>query len=408
MNKISQFPESTKSTNEARLPSDAGLPSKAEAPLPIYLDYAATTPVAPEVLAKMSAFLTKEGAFGNPNSAHIFGKIAKEAVECARGQVASLIQAKPHHIIWTSGATEANNLAIKGVAEFYKRRGQHIVTSQTEHRAVLDTCQALARQGFEITYLRPNKEGRIESDNLQSALREDTILVSLMHINNETGVIQDIASFGKMCRDRGVVFHVDASQSVGKIPIDVNELSVDVMSFSAHKMYGPKGIGALFVNDNPKIRLTAQQHGGGQENGLRSGTLPTHQCVGMGEAFRIAEAELKNELQKITLLRNQFWAGLQDLPGVSINGNLDHALPQILNVCFANQDRDIFIEKCQHLAFSVSSACTGSSLDTSHVLRAMGLKNELAHRSYRFSFGRYTTADEIEMAVQVLREAYLD
>ncbi len=376
-----------------------------ERKLPIYLDFAASTALDERVTAKMIESLDN---FGNSASSHAFGKTASEAILQARNEVASLIKAEPNNIIWTSGATESNNLAIKGIAQFYQSRGKHIITSQTEHRSVLDACLALASLGFEISYLKPNKQGIIEPDLIQSALRPDTILVSLMHANNETGAIQDIEAIGKLLRSHSpnIFFHVDAAQSVGKIAIDLTKLDIDLMSFSAHKVYGPKGVGALFIRI-PKVRLNAQIHGGGQERGIRSGTLPTHQCVGMGEAFRVAREDFEQEQCHQKALRKLFWDGIKELPGVFLNGHPENHLPNIMNVCFSGQDRDIFQEGLKDLAFSGGSACAGTNLDTSHVLRAMGLTNEMAHCSIRFSFGRYTTRAEIEYAIDLIRKRYL-
>lgn len=370
----------------------------------IYLDYASTTPVDESVAEKMAGFLTLEGGkFGNPSSKHSFGKDASQAVEVARGHVADLVQAKPECIIWTSGATESNNLAIKGVAEFYQRKGRHIITAQTEHRSVLDVCTYLMQSGFEVTFLKPNTDGMIEVDALAAAIRNDTILVSLMHVNNETGNIQDIASMAKLTRERGILFHVDAVQSTGKLPIDLNNTPVDLMSFSAHKLYGPKGIGALYVSDDPKARLVPLLHGSGQERNLRSGTLATHQIVGMGEAYRIAKEE-GYDLTRYKHLETLFWNGIKSYPGVHLNGHQSRRLPSIVNVCFEQLEQEVLIAELASLAFSSSSACTAGTLETSHVLRAMGLHNEWAHRSLRFSFGRYTTEDEIQHAVELISQ----
>lgn len=375
---------------------------------PLYLDYAATTPVDARVVTKMVDYLSYEGTFANPASLHVSGQAALAAVEAARAQVASLINAEPERLIWTSGATEANNLALKGAALFLKRAGKHIVTCQTEHRAVLDTCQALTQEGFEITYLKPNQDGLIDLQTLQSSLRPDTLMVSIMHVNNETGVIQNIAAMGQILRSKGILFHVDGAQSLGKIPIDVKQLCVDLMSFSAHKIYGPKGIGALYITDFPKVRLAPQLHGGGQERGLRSGTLPTHQCVGMGQACLIAQETLLTDMNRMTELHNVFWQGLKDLPNVFLNGHATQRIAHIINIRFEGMDRDQLLSKLETLAISSSSACTGTNLDSSHVLRSMGLRNELAHRSLRFSFGRYTTLSDIEYAIQLIRRVYLE
>lgn len=372
----------------------------------IYLDYASTTPVDPRVVQKMSDFLTKQGHFGNPSSQHFFGKAPSAAVAEAREQVANLVGAKPECILWTSGATESNNLAIKGVAEFYQRRGRHIITSQTEHRSVLDVCTYLMQRGFEVTFLKPNIDGIIEPDAVAAAFRDDTILVSLMHVNNEVGTIQDIEKIAKLTRDKGILFHVDAVQSTAKLPINLENCPVDLMSFSAHKLYGPKGIGALYVCDNPKARLIPLLHGSGQENNLRSGTLPTHQIVGMGEAYRIACEEMPAELARIQGLQSQFWAGLKNLPGVYLNGHPTKRVPTVINLRFENKEKEALMAGLETLAFSTSSSCTAGRLETSHVLRAMGLHNELAHRSLRFSFGRDTTEQEIQKAIKLILEAY--
>jgi len=373
----------------------------------IYLDYASTAPIDARVAAKMFHFLTKAGAFGNPSSQHGFGKPARLAVEAARREVASLFNAKPECLIWTSGATESNNLAIKGVAEFYQRRGRHIITSQTEHRSVLDVCTYLMQRGFEVTFLKPTGEGIIEPEMVQNAFRDDTILVSLMHVNNEIGVIQDIQKIAQLTRERGILFHVDAVQSTGKLHIDLTKWPIDLMSFSAHKLYGPKGIGALYVCDNPKARLSPLFHGSGQEQNLRSGTLPTHQIVGMGEAYRIAKEEMPLELTRLQSLQNLFWEQLRDLPGVYLNGHPTQRVPTVLNLRFENIEKEHLMQDLESLAFSTSAACTaGNHLETSHVLRAMGLHNELAYRSYRFSFGRDTTEAEINQAVLLIQQSH--
>lgn len=375
----------------------------------IYFDYASTTPIDARVAAKMANFLTKEGVFGNPASKHAFGKPASIAVEEAREQVASLVNAKPECLIWTSGATESNNLAIKGVAEFSQRRGRHIITSQTEHRSVLDVCTYLMQRGFEVTFLKPNPHGIIEPEMVLNALKSDTILVSLMHVNNEIGVIQDIQTIANITRERGILFHVDAVQSTGKLPINLNECPIDLMSFSAHKLYGPKGIGALYVCDNPKARLVPLLHGSGQEQNLRSGTLPTHQIVGMGEAYRIAKTEMPQELPRLKALQTKFWEGLKTLPGVYLNGHPTERVPTVINIRFQNMEKEDLMRGLETLAFSTSSSCTASNhLETSHVLRAMGLHNELAHRSLRFSFGRDTTEEEIKQAVLLIQRHYGD
>ena len=372
--------------------------------LPIYLDYSATTPVDPRVAAKMMNCLTTEGVFGNPASrSHKFGWQAEEAVDIARNQIADLIHADPREIVFTSGATESNNLAIKGAAHFYQKNGKHLITCKTEHKAVLDTFRQLEREGFEVTYLDPERNGLIDLAKLESAFREDTILVSIMHVNNEIGVIQDITAMGEMCRDRNILFHVDAAQSAGKVAIDLTQQKIDLMSFSAHKCYGPKGIGALFVRRKPRIRLEAQMHGGGHERGMRSGTLPTHQIVGMGEAFHIAQREMAAENQRLLQLRDRLLNGIKDMEEVYINGDLEQRVPGNLNVSFAFVEGESLIMALKDLAVSSGSACTSASLEPSYVLRALGLNDELAHSSIRFSIGRFTTEEEIDYTVQLLR-----
>ncbi len=371
--------------------------------LPIYLDYSATTPVDPRVAEAMMKCLTFDGTFGNPASrSHRFGWQAEEIVDVARNQIAELINADPREVVFTSGATESDNLAIKGAAHAYRDKGNHIITSQTEHKAVLDTCLQLEKEGFDVTYLAPNAQGVITPAAIESVLREDTILVSIMHVNNEIGVIQDIAAIGELCRSRDIIFHVDATQSVGKLPVDLNELAVDLMSFSAHKIYGPKGIGGLYVRRKPKVRIEAQIHGGGHERGMRSGTLPVHQIVGMGEAFRIAKEELADEAQRLHALRDRLWQGIQQLEGVQINGSPEHAAPNILNVSFSGVEGESLIMALKDLAVSSGSACTSASLEPSYVLRALGLGEDLAHSSLRFSLGRYTTAEEIDYASNLI------
>ncbi|MBU9812474.1 IscS subfamily cysteine desulfurase [Rahnella perminowiae] len=371
--------------------------------LPIYLDYSATTPVDPRVAQKMMQCLTLDGTFGNPASrSHRFGWQAEEAVDVARNQIAELINADPREIVFTSGATESDNLAIKGAAHAQRAKGHHIITSQTEHKAVLDTCAQLETEGFEVTYLTPQADGVIPSAAIEAALRPDTILVSIMQVNNETGVIQDIATIGELCRSRGILFHVDATQSVGKIAIDLSELQVDLMSFSAHKIYGPKGIGALYVSRKPKVRIDAQIHGGGHERGMRSGTLPVHQIVGMGEAYRIAKEEMTAEVARLSALRDRLWKGIQQLDRVFLNGAPEHAAPNILNVSFADVEGESLIMALKDLAVSSGSACTSASLEPSYVLRALGLSEELAHGSIRFSLGRWTTEEEIDYAIALV------
>jgi cysteine desulfurase len=374
--------------------------------LPIYLDYAATTPVDPRVAKLMSHYLCNDGIFGNPASrSHIFGWKAEEAVETARQQVADLLGADPREIVWTSGATEADNLAIKGAAHFYQKKGKHIITSKIEHKAVLDTCRQLERAGFEVTYLDPQPNGITTPESVAAAIREDTILVSIMHANNEIGVINDIAAIGELCRERGIIFHVDAAQSAGKIPIDVATLKVDLLALSAHKMYGPKGIGALYVRRKPRVRLEAQTHGGGHERGMRSGTLPTHQIVGLGEAARIAKEEMARDAAHTLALRDRFLKGIEGIEQTYINGDLTQRLPNNLNVSFAYVEGESLIMALKDLAVSSGSACTSASLEPSYVLRALGLNDELAHSSLRFSFGRFTTVEEVDYAVQQVRDA---
>ncbi|ATD27979.1 IscS subfamily cysteine desulfurase [Vibrio cholerae] len=374
--------------------------------LPIYLDYSATCPVDPRVAEKMVQYMTMDGTFGNPASrSHRYGWQAEEAVDTAREQIAALLNADPREIVFTSGATESDNLAIKGVAHFYNKQGKHIITSKTEHKAVLDTMRQLEREGFEVTYLDPESNGLIDLAKLEAAMRDDTILVSIMHVNNEIGVVQDIAAIGELCRSRKVVFHVDAAQSAGKVAMDVQEMKVDLISLSAHKAYGPKGIGALYVRRKPRIRLEAQMHGGGHERGFRSGTLPTHQIVGMGEAFRIAKEELQQDYDHALKLRNRLLDGIKDMEAVTINGDLDQRVPHNLNVSFAFVEGESLLMALKDLAVSSGSACTSASLEPSYVLRALGLNDELAHSSIRFSFGRFTTEAEIDYAIELIRVA---
>jgi len=374
--------------------------------LPIYLDYAATTPVDPRVAEKMMGHLTQDGVFGNPASrSHAFGWRAEEAVEEARRQVADLIHCDPKEIVWTSWATESDNLAIKGVAHFHHKKGRHIITCKTEHKAVLDTCRHLEGSGYEVTYLDPEPNGLIDLNKLEAALRKDTILVSIMHVNNEIGVIQDIEAIGEMTRNRSILFHVDAAQSPGKVPIDLGRMKVDLMSLSAHKTYGPKGIGALYVRRKPRVRIEGQMHGGGHERGMRSGTLPTHQIVGMGEAYRIAADEMVAESERIRWLRDRLLSGLQDLEEVHINGDLKQRVPHNLNVSFAFVEGESLMMSLKELAVSSGSACTSASLEPSYVLRALGRSDELAHSSLRISIGRFTTTEEIDYTVRKLREA---
>jgi cysteine desulfurase len=373
---------------------------------PIYLDYLSTTPVDPRVVAAMTACMSTEGVYGNAASrSHVFGWKAEEAVENARSQVAELINADPREIVWTSGATESDNLAIKGVAHFYHKKGKHIVTSKIEHKAVLDTCRQLEREGYEVTYLDPDAQGLTTPEMVQAALREDTILASVMHANNEIGVVNDIAGIGEICRAAGVLFHVDGAQGVGKIPVDMEQMKVDLLSMSAHKMYGPKGVGALYVRRKPRVRLEAQMHGGGHERGMRSGTLATHQLVGFGEAARIAHEEMAAESAQLEALRERFWAAISDIPEVYINGDREQRLPGALNVSFAFVEGESLIMSLRDLAISSGSACTSASLEPSYVLRALGLNDEMAHSSLRFSFGRFTTEAEVDHAVQCVRHA---
>ena len=374
--------------------------------LPIYLDYSATTPIDERVAAKMAEYLTIEGQFGNPASrSHSFGWRAEEAVDLARQQVADLVNADPREIIWTSGATESDNLAIKGAAHFYKKKGNHIITVKTEHKAVLDTCRQLEREGFEVTYLEPEENGLLDLEKLKAAMRDDTILVSVMHVNNEIGVIQDIEAIGEICRERGIIFHVDAAQSPGKVEIDLSRMKVDLMSFCAHKVYGPKGIGALYVRRKPRIRLEAQIHGGGHERGLRSGTLATHQIVGMGEAFRLAKEEMATENERIRMLRDRLYNGLKDMEEVYVNGDMEHRIAGNLNISFNFVEGESLIMALRDLAVSSGSACTSASLEPSYVLRALGRNDELAHSSIRFTIGRYTTVEEIDYTIDLVRKA---
>ena len=371
-------------------------------PHPIYLDYSATTPVDPRVVDKMVVYLREE--FGNPASrSHSYGWVAEQAVEDAREQVARLVNCDARELVWTSGATESINLALKGAAHFYKTRGRHLVTVKTEHKATLDTMRELERQGFEVTWLDVLDNGLLDFQVLKAALRADTILVSVMHVNNEIGVIQDIAAIGELCRERGVIFHVDAAQATGKLPIDLSKMKVDLMSFSAHKTYGPKGIGALFVRRKPRVRIEAQVHGGGHERGFRSGTLATHQIVGMGEAFRIAREEMATENERIRMLRDRLWRGLQQIEEVYLNGDVEHRVPHNLNVSFNYVEGESLIMAVKELAVSSGSACTSASLEPSYVLRALGRSDELAHSSIRFTIGRFTTEADVDFAVNLMQ-----
>jgi len=367
---------------------------------PIYLDYAATTPVDPAVAQAMAKCLTLDGNFGNPASrSYRFGWMAEEAVDVARNQVSDALNCDPREIVLTSGATESNNLAIKGVAEGYAEKGKHIITVNTEHKAVLDTCEYLEGQGFEVTYLAVQQDGLINLNELKNAMREDTILVSVMHVNNELGVIQDVQAIGEMCREQGILFHVDGAQSVGKIDIDLSTLPIDLLSISAHKMYGPKGMGALYVRRRPKIQLAAQIHGGGHERGMRSGTLATHQIVGMGEAIALAYQNLAQESKRITSLRESLWLGLSKIDDVLLNGHETQRVPGILNVSFAGVDGESLMMGLNDIAVSSGSACTSASLEPSYVLKAIGRSNELAHAGIRFSVGRFTTQEDIDYVI---------
>ena len=369
---------------------------------PIYMDYSATTPIDPRVADKMIPYLREQ--FGNPASrSHAYGWSAEAAVEEARAEVAKLVGADPREIIWTSGATESNNLAIKGAAQFYKSKGKHIITVKTEHKAVLDTVRELERQGFEATYLEPQDNGLISLEQLEAAIRPDTILVSVMFVNNEIGVIQPIKEIGELCRKKGVIFHCDAAQATGKVHINLEELKVDLMTFTAHKTYGPKGIGALYVRRKPRVRLEAQMHGGGHERGLRSGTLPTHQIVGMGEAFRIAREEMDTETARVKALRDRLAKGLLEIEEVYINGDMEHRVPHNLNVSFNFVEGESLIMAIKDIAVSSGSACTSASLEPSYVLRALGRSDELAHSSIRFTIGRFTTEEDIDFAVNLLK-----
>ena len=372
---------------------------------PTYMDYSSTTPVDQRVAKKMAKFLTMEGDFGNPASrSHFYGWQAEKAVDEARSQVADLVGADPREIVWTSGATESNNLAIKGIAHFYEKRGKHIITLKTEHKAVLDTCRQLEREGFEVTYLDPLPNGLLDINVFKKTIREDTILASIMHVNNEIGVIQDLQAIGDICRENKVFFHVDAAQSVGKIEINLESLPVDLMSFSAHKIYGPKGMGALYVSRKPRVRLEAQMHGGGHERGMRSGTLATHQIVGIGEAFAIAKAEMKDEGIRVQKLRDRLLAGFSDMEEVVVNGDLEQRISGNLNISFNYVEGESLMMAISDVAVSSGSACTSSSLEPSYVLRALGLTDELAHSSIRFSVGRYTTEKDVDDAIKLVRE----
>jgi len=374
--------------------------------LPIYLDYAATTPVDARVAEKMMQFLTMDGEFGNPASrSHRFGWQAEEAVEIARSQIAELVNGDPREIVFTSGATESNNLAIKGAADFYRKKGKHLITVKTEHKATLDTMRQLEREGYEVTYLEPQTDGLVTIAMLEAAIRPDTTVISVMFVNNEIGVVQDIAAIGELCRSKGIIFHVDAAQAAGKVDIDLQTLKVDLMSFSAHKAYGPKGIGALFVRRKPRIRLEAQMHGGGHERGMRSGTLPTHQIVAMGEAFRLAKLEMHDEITRVTTLRDRLLNGVKDIEQVFLNGNREQRVPHITNISFNYVEGESLIMALKDIAVSSGSACTSASLEPSYVLRALGMSDELAHSSIRFSIGRYTTEEQVDHTIKIVHQA---
>jgi len=372
--------------------------------MPIYLDYSATTPCDPRVAEKMCGCLTPDGVFGNPASrSHAYGWAAEKLVEEAREQVAELVNANPKEIVWTSGATESDNLAIKGAAHFYQKKGKHIITVKTEHKAVLDTCRQLEREGFEVTYLDVQENGLLDLGTFREAIREDTILASVMHVNNEIGVIQDIEAIGNICREHKVIFHVDAAQSAGKVPIDLASLPVDLMSFSAHKIYGPKGVGALYVRRKPRVRIEAQMHGGGHERGMRSGTLATHQIVGMGEAFRIAKEEMAEENARLLRLRNKLYEGFKDMEEVYVNGDLERRVAGNLNISFNFVEGESLMMALKDIAVSSGSACTSASLEPSYVLRALGRSDELAHSSLRFTLGRFTTEEEVDYVIEQVR-----
>ena len=373
----------------------------------VYLDYAATTPIDEQVAQKMMQYMTFDGVFGNPASrSHGFGWQAEEAVETARQQIADLINADPREIVFTSGATESNNLAIKGVAQFYRGKGNHIITSKIEHKAVLDVCRELETEGFDITYLEPQQgTGLITVEQVQEAIREDTILVSLMMVNNELGTLTDVAAIGEITREKGIVLHVDAAQAAGKTPINLDTMKIDLMSFSGHKVYGPKGIGALYVRRKPRIRLKAQMHGGGHERGMRSGTLATHKIVGMGEAFAVAAERMQADEARIETLRQRLWDGLKDMDEIYLNGDIDHSIPNIVNISFNFVEGESLMMSLKDFAVSSGSACTSATLEPSYVLRAIGLSDELAHSSIRFSFGRYTTEQDIDHVITQMRSA---
>lgn len=393
----------TAANTQASVPLTKSLIDTLKAPhFPIYMDYSATTPVDPRVADVMIPYLRAQ--FGNPASrSHAYGWDAEAAVETARNHVAALVNTDPREIIWTSGATESNNLALKGAAQFYKGKGKHIITVKTEHKAVLDTVRELERQGFEATYLQPQDNGLITIEQLKEAIRPDTILVSVMWVNNEIGVIQPIAEIGELCREKGIIFHSDAAQATGKVEIDLEKVKVDLVSFSAHKSYGPKGVGALYVRRKPRVRLEAQMHGGGHERGLRSGTLATHQIAGMGEAFRIAKEEMASELAHIRAMRDRLAKGLGEIEETYINGDMDHRVPHNLNVSFNYVEGESLIMAIKDIAVSSGSACTSASLEPSYVLRALGRSDELAHSSIRFTIGRFTTEEDIDFTIELLK-----
>ncbi|VFP87258.1 IscS subfamily cysteine desulfurase [Candidatus Erwinia haradaeae] len=373
--------------------------------LPIYLDYSSTTPTDPIVVEKMLHYLTVDGIFGNPASrSHRYGWQAEEAVDISRQQIAELLCVDARAIIFTSGATESNNLAIKGAASYYQYKGRHIITSTTEHQSVLNTCKQLEREGFVITYLQPHYSGNITPQQLETAIRHDTILVSLMHVNNELGIIQDISSIGDICYKYGIIFHVDAAQSAGKVPITLNKLKIDLMSISAHKIYGPKGIGALFIRNKPPVHITTQIHGGGQERGIRSGTLPVHQIVGMGQAYHIANNTMSSDMKRIRTLRHRLWKGISHIRSISINGSLDHNAGHILNISFRNINPEILMINLQDLAVSTGSACHSSNIVPSHVLKEIGVSDEMARSSIRFSLGRFSTIEEIDYVINLINQ----
>ena len=374
--------------------------------IPIYLDYSSTTPVDKRVADKMSECLTLDGAFGNPASrSHSFGWDSDHLIKTARANVANLLKCDTKEIVWTSGATESNNLAIKGAAHFYKSKGNHLITLTTEHKAVLDTMRQLELEGYKVTYLDPEPNGLVDLNKLEDAITEKTLLISIMHVNNEIGVIQDLESIGKLCKKHKILFHVDAAQSPGKVDIDVNKFNVDLMSLSAHKVYGPKGIGALFIRRKPRVRLEAQMHGGGHERGFRSGTLPTHQIVGMGEAFKYAKTEMAKDNKKIKKLRDMLWTGLKDMEEIYLNGDLNQRIPGNLNISFNFVEGESLIMAIKDIAVSSGSACTSASLEPSYVLRALGREDELAHSSIRMTIGKYTTAEEIEHTIDLLKKS---